>query len=718
MEDKTLLQALIKEIKDLNARGVSDSKILRDSLAQEALVSQEIKDLNKQFEKSSKDSLLASEESNGLLEEIRDAVKSGTSNSGSVGTASSLLSLTTLFYKMIDGTKDLVDINTKLNKNIGALQASTDAMGAKLSRFFNMRATGPVAPAPRVVQTSQAATSNSAALVSQTKIDEYQKASNTLGSFFDAINRFKILPAFKASVFMPLIVNNLVKAMKKFDQADVFGKMRITSQKTKIGKKTVDETFDYSASIFESIQKLADGIGVIQNLKMAKTWVNVKLLSLFIIPNLVKGISKFDKVKESTTRKLGKIGESIASLLKPISELMSSFLKMGLGLIAIAGGVAAMAGAMYLISKLDTDQIIKGGSVILGFLASLALASKFTKSSVATSASMIMLGAAMIPFAFGLSLLQDLKWEQIAAGGGAMVAMMGALALVGKLVANPAVALGILATAAAIGIIGLAFIPLSESLKTLSNIDPMGLLSLSTALITFTASLAPLILAAPLVAMLSGGMAVLTLSLFALSKIGLKMQGVNDFFNRFTNFVSNSEISKIWGLSAAIGGLSLALTAFSAAGIASSAGGIVSGLLDFFNFNGDSPISQLKELAQLTNLATIGAGVKDLAEGMTAIAAIGSGSFAAFNSFPWEKLKEVAKELEAGSPLQIIPISSANALNGQTLEKTGSTMTNQAPVIITNVTNSGGNVMNNNVSSSNRNIRVAPSLESGSALAY
>jgi hypothetical protein len=717
MDDKTLLQSLTNEIKKLNEKTAADSKVLRDSLTQDAVISQGIKNLNKQFEKSSKEDKQIQEDSKSLLEEIRDAIKNDSNaNPGGIAQAANLENLSTLFFKMVDSTKDLIDVNKKLNKNIEGLKQSTDSLSGRLGRFFNMSSTAPVGPTPTTAPTSDASTTT--ALTTQTRVGEYQKAAAALGSFFDAINNFKVLPAFKASLFMPLIINNLVKAMQKFDKADVFGKMRVTSTKTKLGKKTVDETFDYSANIFESIQKLADSLNVIQNIKMAKTWLNVKLLSMLIVPSIIKAVSKFDKVKTTTANKIEKIGESIGKFLKPLTDFMSSFLKMGLGLIAVAGGIVALTGAAYLVSKIDTGSLLKGGIAIGTFLTTAILASSVAGKANSTSIALIVLGAAMIPFAYGLSLLKNVGWSQIAAAGASIVGLIYALSKGGEALAtNPKALLGLGLITLAIAGIGWSMKMLGEAANLFNSVDPMKLLKVAGAMLALSLSILPLVVFAPFVGILSLSMAVLAATLMALSKVGLQLEPVTNFFNDFKSFIKEIEISKILGLSAAIGTLGLAISAFAASNFSVGISDAFSGIIGFFTGE-KSIIEKLKELSSLTGLSVVGMGVKDLAEGMNMLAQLQSGSFAGFNEFPWDKVKEISKELQDGATLQIIPVLNANSLNSQKLETTGATMSGGSQVIVTNVTNNGGNVSNTNVSNSSRNIRMAPSIETGSALGY
>jgi hypothetical protein len=768
MDDKTLLQSLINEIKNLNARGVTDSKVLRDSLSQDSLISQGITDLNKKFEKSSKDNKQILDDSKSVLEEIRDEIKnnSGGNQGGGIVQAANLQNLSTLFFKMIDSTKDLIAINTQLNKNIEDLIKSNNG----LRSFRINRRQSPTDPTTVNTTQESETTTTSTNESSQPLLKRYNGVAKALGSFIGAINGIKIIPALKASFFLPMIVSNMANAMKKFDEANFFGKLRRNSQTITTDKQEVENVFDYSSDIFTAMKSLAESLKTIQDLKLVKTWAQIKLLSIFIIPSMIKAISKFERINEKTATKFEKIGESIGKFLEPISTFMGSFVKMGLGLIAIAAGVLAIAGAAILVSKIDTTALLKGGIAIGVFLTTAILTSSIAGKANKTSIALIVLGAAMIPFAYGISLLKDIGWEQIAAAGVSLVSLIGtltiaskfstkssialiafgaamipfayglsllgavswqqiaavgtslvalisSLTIAGAFLANPKAMLALGLVTAAIAGISWSMKMLGEAANIFNTIDPMNLLKVAGAMLGLSLSILPLVPFAPFVGILSISMAVLAATLMSLSKVGLQLEPVTNFFNDFKSFIKEIEISKILGLSAAIGTLGLAIGAFAASNFSVSISDAFSGIIGFFTKK-KSVIEQLKELSTLTNLSVVGNAVKDLAEGMNMLAQIQTGSFVGFNEFPWDKIKEISKELEDGATLQIIPVLNANSLNGQKLETTGATMNGGNNVIINSITNTGGNVSTTNVSNNNRNVRVAPSIETGSAKGY
>lgn len=727
MEDKTLLQNLINEIKNLNTRGASDSKVLRDSLAQDSLISQGIKDLNKQFEKSTKDSKQIQEDSKSLLEEIRDAIKNdsgGGAPTGGIVEAADIQGLSNLFVKMIDSNKELLKVNKQLVGNIGALVKATNRLGEVLSKFSTIRTalkdSGISDSIKKSLNNATSAKEKDLAVldVKEDKYEAYSKTAKVLGTFFEAIGKFKVLPALKASLFMPLIIGNIAKSMKAFNKLDVFGDLRLKEQTMLKGDRVMKKQFEYGGSIFEGMQKLAESLSVIEKLSVLKLWLKIKLLKMFVVPGLISLVNKLGDIKKGTLVRFEKFAVSFEKFMKPIISILDSLKKIGIGLILVAAGIVAVTGAIYLISKLDNEALLKGGLTIASFITGLYFASKLISNKDISKIGLFMgvLGLSLSAFAYGISLLANMQWERIAAATLGITAIMGVMALIGKFVTAGG-ALVILAAAAAFLIIGLSFIPLAKGLLTISNIDAGKLADVALSTLKFAGSLLPLVLSAPLIGLLVPTILALGASLFILSKLTGGLEPTLKFFIGFKSFIDDLEIDKIFSLSKAIKSLSIAMSGFALSNFGSSITNAFSGIINFFS-GSSSPIEQLKELANLTGLSEIGKGIKELAEGMSMISQLQTGSFAAFNEFPWDKLENIAKEMEAGSTLQIIPVVNANSLNGQKLETTGASMNNSSPVIITNVTNNGGNVSNTSVSNSSRNVRVAPNIELGSALGY
>lgn len=723
MDDKTLLQSLTNEIKKLNEKTAADSKVLRDSLAQDSLISQGIKDLNKQFEKSSKDDKQIQEDSKSLLEEIRDAIKNdsgGGAPTGGIVAAAGIQGLSNLFVKMIDSNKELLKVNKQLVGNIGALVKATTRLGEVLSKFSAVRSalkdSGISDSIKKSLNNATSAKEKDLAVldVKEDKYDAYSKTVKILGSFFEAVGKFKVLPALKASLFMPLIIGNIAKSMRAFNKLDVFGDLRLKEQTMIEGNKVVKKQFEYGGSIFEGMQKLAESLSVIEKLSILKLWTKIKLLKVFVVPGLISLVNKLGGVQKGTLVRFEKFAVSFDKFMQPILGILNSLKKIGIGMILVAAGIVAIAGAVYLISKLDSSALIKGGSAIASLITGLYVASKAVTNKDIGKISLFMgsLGIAMIPFSYGLSLLKDVGWPNILAAGAAISGL--------TLAANFAGKSGTLSFkgAAVITLLGASLIPLAYGLNMMKDVEWETLGIAATALIGLAAAAFGLSFIAPAIGIGSLAIAALGLSLLPLAySLSILNESLTNITDKLVSLVQEVAADKLWSISTAIYGLAGALGALAAVNFGASLAGAGSSILNFFTGKKDI-FEQLKELATLTDLSLVGAGVKDLAEGMNMLAQLQSGSFAGFNEFPWDKVKEISKELQDGATLQIIPVLNANSLNGQKLETTGATMSGGSQFIVTNVTNNGGNVSNTNVSNSSRNIRMAPSIETGSALGY
>ena len=100
---------------------------------------------------------------------------------------------------------------------------------------------------------------------------------------------------------------------------------------------------------------------------------------------------------------------------------------------------------------------------------------------------------------------------------------------------------------------------------------------------------------------------------------------------------------------------------------------------------------------------------------MKTISGLGADAFAGFNSFPWDKIEDIADELGDNSIIQIVP-NMAN-MPSSTLNEVGSSLNGGGQVInVVNAPNSGGNVMTTNMSNQTTNLKTGPRIISGSAM--
>jgi len=155
------------------------------------------------------------------------------------------------------------------------------------------------------------------------------------------------------------------------------------------------------------------------------------------------------------------------------------------------------------------------------------------------------------------------------------------------------------------------------------------------------------------------------------------------------------------------------MVAFGAANVVTGISNLVT---KFLSFGGDSPIDQIIKLADRANDLSLAANsIFTLAEAMGAIAKLGPDAFAGFNSFPWDKIEDIADELSENSIIQIVP-NMAN-MPSTALNEVGSSLSGGGQIInVINAPNTGGNVTTTNMSNQTTNVKTGPRIMSGSAM--
>lgn len=165
-----------------------------------------------------------------------------------------------------------------------------------------------------------------------------------------------------------------------------------------------------------------------------------------------------------------KLSGSILLLVAPIGILATIFSKVSPALLLAFGGVMVeMALAMLIMSKI-TGQI-SIGNVLKGALA------------------MVILGAALIPFAFAMQMFSGVSWETL---GVAAVAILGAALLLSGLgFFAPLILMGALVLAAAglsLMVFGASLLVASAGFNAISKIDWSSLSGMGPALLTIAAA--------------------------------------------------------------------------------------------------------------------------------------------------------------------------------------------------------------------------------------
>jgi hypothetical protein len=463
--------------------------------------------------------------------------------------------------------------------------------------------------------------------------------------------------------------------------------------------KINDDVNDNFKSITESFELFKDlDFKKILIIKLALPQFAKSVVSAFSILNLIKNPKTVEKITESLGKSINNLIEPLKSSVDVLKTASTSLVKFGFASLLFAGSLLAF-------------NFVKPESVTLfaSSLAALAAASFAIQKSGGTKGALAIaaLGASLLPLAFSLKLLSDIKWETLAIAGTALVGL--AAAAFGLSFIAPAIFVGSLAIAA----LGASLLPLALSLNLLSTIDSKMLTSLGDSLLTLVTSILPILPFAPLFGLFSLSLIPLSVGLFVLSKIGNKLNGVTDFFDRFGVFSKSLEPSKIFSFSTALGTLSAAMVAFGAANVVTGISNLVT---KFLSFGGDSPIDQIIKLADRANDLSIAANsIFKLAEAMGAIANLGPDAFAGFNSFSWDKIEDIADELGDNSIIQIVP--SVATMPSSMLNEVGSSLNGGGQVInVVNAPNNGGNISTTNMSNQTTNLKTGPRIISGSAM--
>ncbi|MDA9225111.1 hypothetical protein N9O93_00300 [bacterium] len=297
--------------------------------------------------------------------------------------------------------------------------------------------------------------------------------------------------------------------------------------------------------------------------------------------NILGGEStKADAITGKMT-KGGKSGGFLGGIADAVKKFGDTKVLKGAAAIALLGASVGLAAVgLRTFNDVDFTSIIKG-TAALGGLALLAKTlGKSSSAMVKGAAAILLLGAAVVPLAFGLSLMKDVGLGTIGVLAAGLITLGAAAAILSF--ASPFILTGAVAIAA----LGLALIPFGialnlvanalpvfvESLGSMSEVDGGGLLKASGGMLAMAGAMA---LMAPLLPfMLLGSLA--APSIETLGKALQTMNGV-DFAN--------------------LAQAGVAMTALGAGMAVMSGGSLMSGIADGIGglFGADSPIEKIQK---------------------------------------------------------------------------------------------------------------------------
>ena len=304
------------------------------------------------------------------------------------------------------------------------------------------------------------------------------------------------------------------------------------------------------------------------------------------------GAKMTDKLQSSVTGG-GKSGGFLKSIADGVKKFGDTKVVKGAASLALLGGAVALAAiGLKQFNDVDFASIVKGTIALGGLVGLTKLLGKGSSAMIKGAAAVAILGAAIVPMAFGLSLMKDVGIETVGVLAAGLLVLTAAA--VGMGFALPFILLG----AVAIGALGVALIPLglglnliskalpefTESLGMMSQIDGMGLMKAAGGLLLLAGSMA---LMAPLLPFMLLG----SLAAPSLEKMGESLLTFNDV--DFKNL--------------ALAGMGMRAIADGMA--AMSGGSLKSSIMDGIGslFGAESPIDKLKKmLGEFNNIDTTG----------------------------------------------------------------------------------------------------------------
>lgn len=147
-------------------------------------------------------------------------------------------------------------------------------------------------------------------------------------------------------------------------------------------------------------------------------------LTVMIIP--VKTFAAMDI--GSLVKGLGSVAVLLTSLAIAARLMPKNMVSIGVGMTAMAAGIALMASAVKTLGGTDLWGLIKGLGALAVALGLLVVAAKLIQTAVPGAVAMSILAAAMVPLAISLKLLSSIPFEQLLVG---LIGLAGAITIMG-----------------------------------------------------------------------------------------------------------------------------------------------------------------------------------------------------------------------------------------------------------------------------------------------
>jgi len=613
--------------------------------------------------------------------------------------------------------------------------------------------------------------------------------SKPIGDFFESFGKLKFVKLLLGSKIFEKIILSLINPANLISQ-----------------NKQIFERFGKTLNNFS--EPLTKFVTAFNNMKFVKMFIGVKVLEKIIDPlvHVAKTVSKNKQIFERFGTTLSSITDPLRLFGETFDKIGNALLKASVSLLIVAGSLALSAYSFKLFADIPFGAVVAGFGALIGMSTSLLILSKVSGQIIKAAAALGVVAGTLGLAALSFKMFADVDMAKVAGSVGLLTVIMGGLVAMGAALTGPQ--LGFVAIAAGImALVGAAVIPFAYGLQKLSEINwkgfdgiftALGKLAAGVALLTFgvpgmllaTVAAIPFAIGMALLSevkwdliqksgdalmSLANGVAQLNISTliktglamipFAAGVVALRLAVGNDdkiskFLEKFNKGLKDLKGESLTLASKGILALSGALVAFSGLKVVSGIGNLIGKIL---SFGADSPIQQLIKLAKHGyNLSILGTGVKDLSAGLKTLTGIDNelnildnladklkgfetldptgikafseglnmlvtsltalsqldGKLNVLNNIPYDKLKSLSESIKTELPLtQIVNglkesseskqvaelLKQGIATNaptvGSQLRESGASM-NSSMII---VNNNGGNITNNSSTSSNVN---------------
>lgn len=300
---------------------------------------------------------------------------------------------------------------------------------------------------------------------------------------------------------------------------------------------------------FSKIGDLFSSAGKDLNLEDVLALINTGFfIALYV--TFQRFLSKFGKLADSLRDVFDGAGDVLGQVTKNL-KTMQTDVRANI-LLKIAGAVAILAAALFILSSIPADQLKQGLASVAGLIAMLVAAmlvlEKTSGKTITGAASMVLLSASMTIMAVGLTALAGavllfgkMDTDELKQGFIAIGIALGVMVAAAALLSATGGSVGLLVAAAAILVLSISLTALAGAIKLYSAIDTETLVSgglkiaaiivgLGLAMMAMTGSLAGaaamFVVAAALTAMLPVLFALGSMELETLGKALLGLAGV------------------------------------------------------------------------------------------------------------------------------------------------------------------------------------------------